>query len=178
MKELTDGKRVLAKVTNNSNALIARGSCMFGTPDMTDYTIQADVYGGKVPNKLGGDWMPDVGVGACRYTLYLGGPTQTLRLVSWEAMPRVDETIPHAWKADTWYTLKLMADIKDGTATLRGKVWLKGETEPTAWNIQYTDPTPNLQGSAFLYGYSVGQDPPQTGTEVYYDNVKVTPNKK
>jgi outer membrane protein assembly factor BamB len=178
IKELDKAKHVLAKVTNNSNALVARGSCLFGTPEMTDYTIQADVYGGKVPNKTGGDWMPDVGVGACRYTLYLGGPTQTLRLVSWEAMQRVDETIQHAWKADTWYTLKLMADIKGGKATLRGKVWPKGQTEPTNWLIEFTDPTPNLEGSAFLYGYSVGQDPPQTGTEVYYDNVKVTPNKR
>jgi outer membrane protein assembly factor BamB len=178
IKELDKGKHVLAKVTNNSNALIARGSCLFGTPDMTDYTIQADVYGGKVPNNSGEPWMPDVGVGACRYTLYLGGPTQTLRLVSWEAMPRVDETIQHAWKADTWYTLKLMADIKGNKATLRGKVWPRGEKEPAAWAIEFTDPTPNLQGSAFLYGYSVGQDPPQTGTEVYYDNVKVTQNAK
>jgi outer membrane protein assembly factor BamB len=178
IKELDPGHRVLAKVTNNSNALVARGSCIFGTPDMTDYTIQCDVYGGKVVSRDGGIWMPDVGVGACCYTLYLGGPTQTLRLVSWEAMPRVDETIQHAWKADTWYTLKLRADVADGKTTLYAKVWLKDAKEPEKWNIEYTDPTPNFRGSPFLYGYSVGQDPPQTGTEVYYDNLKVTPNKK
>ena len=110
--------------------------------------------------------------------MYLGGTTQTLRLVSWEAMPRVDETLPYQWQTGTWYTLKLQADIKGNTATLRGKVWPRDQKEPEKWNIEYTDPTPNLQGSALLYGYSVGHDGPQPGTEVWYDNVKVTPNKK
>jgi outer membrane protein assembly factor BamB len=177
IKELPKG-RVLAKVNNNSNALFARGSCFFGTPDMTDYTIQADVYSGKVLAKNGNEWMSDVGVGACRYTLLLGGPTQALRLTSWEAMPRVDQSIPYAWKAETWYTLKLQADISGGKATLRCKAWPKDNKEPDRWNIEYSDPTPNLEGSPFLYGYSIGQEGTAPGTEAWFTDVKVTPNKK
>ena len=85
VRKLPDGNNVLAKVTSSSNAVIARGSCFFGTPDMTNYTIEADVQGQKI-----NEWMPDAGVGACRYLLKLEGQTQTLRLQSWDAIPRVD----------------------------------------------------------------------------------------
>jgi outer membrane protein assembly factor BamB len=168
-----NGKHVLSKVVTNSNALIARGSCYFGDPGWTDYTIEADVLGGKV-----GGFMPDVGVGACRYTLMLAGQTQTLRLVSWDAMPRVDESIAFAWEPNTWYTLKLQADVKGGKATLRGKAWPRGQKEPEAWTVVFEDPKPNLEGSAFLYGYVLGHVDANPGTDVYYDNVRVTPNKK
>ena len=58
VKKLADGNNVLAKVTSSSNAVIARGSCFFGTPEMTNYTIEADVQGQKIDQ-----WMPDAGVG-------------------------------------------------------------------------------------------------------------------
>src|SRR5208282_5496470 len=120
--------------TSNDNPLIARGSCFFGTPDMTNYTIQADVMGGKI-DKQGnqGIWLPDVGVGACRYTLLLAGQLQKLRLVSWDAMPRVDEWIEYPWKPDTMYRLKLSANVANGKTTMRGKVWPASEKEPEKW---------------------------------------------
>ena len=165
-------------MTTNSNPLIARGSCFFGTPDMTDYTIEAEVQGGKA-NK----YLPDIGIGACRYTLILAGQTQTLRLVSWDAMPRVDETIAYKWTPDTWYTMKVQAAVSGSKATVRGKVWPKGQKEPGEWDVEFDDPTPNLQGAPFLYGYVLGhventggQNLP--GTNVFFDNVRVTPNKK
>ncbi|HYV36619.1 MAG TPA: PQQ-binding-like beta-propeller repeat protein [Gemmataceae bacterium] len=174
VKKLTDGNNVLAKVTDSDNPLIARGQCFFGSSNMTDYTIEADVWGGKVNNR-----MPDVGVGACRYTLMLTGQTQALRLVSWDAMPRVDKSFKYEFKPDTWYRLKLTAEVAGGKTTLRCKAWDRSAAEPAAWNIEFTDPTPNLEGAPFLYGYVLGHDA-QTprGTEVYYDNVKVTPNTK
>jgi outer membrane protein assembly factor BamB len=185
VKKLPDGNQVLAKVTTNSNPLVARGPCFLGTPEMTNYTIEADVRGGEVVTEKIVDkkvvqaivWMPDVGVGACRYTLMLAGQTKTLRLVSWDAMPRVDETLPFPWKADTWYTLKLRAEVAGGKVTLRGKVWPKGNKEPASWDIEFTDPTPNLEGSPFLYGYVQGNlENNVAGTEVWFDNVRVTPN--
>jgi outer membrane protein assembly factor BamB len=173
VKTLPDGNHVLAKVANNSNALIARGSCFFGRPGSTDYTIQADVQGSKV-----GTDMPDIGVGACRYTLILAGNTQTMRLVSWDAMPRVDKTVPFSWNPGQWYTMRLQADVSGGKAILRCKVWPKGGKVPDKWMIEFNDPTPNLEGAPFLYGYVLGHQVDAPGTEVWYDNIAVTPNKK
>jgi outer membrane protein assembly factor BamB len=145
VKKLRDNNHVLAKVTNNENPLIARGSCYFGTPEMTNYTIEADVLGGKVEKEgTQSIWMPDLGIGACRYTLLLAGQTQKLRLVSWDAMPRVDEWIDFEWAPQTWYRLKLMASVEGSKATLRGKVWRYGDKEPEKWALEYFDPTPNL----------------------------------
>jgi outer membrane protein assembly factor BamB len=183
VKTLSDGNHVLAKVTTNSNPVIARGACFLGTPEMTNYTIEADVLGSKVTN-TGSDgtvnsYMPDVGVGACRYTLMLAGQTQKLRLVSWDAMPRVDQTIAYEWSPKTWYHLKLTAAVANGKTTLYGKVWRHGDKEPERWTLEYSDPTPNLNGAPFLYGYVLGNDDGVTpGTEVFYDNVTVTPSKK
>jgi hypothetical protein len=36
---------------------------------------------------------------------------------------------------------------------------------------------PNREGAPALYGYAAGIVPPALGTEIYYDNVKITPNK-
>jgi outer membrane protein assembly factor BamB len=173
VKALKDGNHVLAKVTTNAAAPIASGSCFFGLPSSTNYTIEADVLGG-IANKE----MPDVGVGACRYTLMLSGQTQTLRLLSWEGAQRVDESIGFRWTPDKWYRLKLTAVVQDGKTTLRAKAWPKGEKEPDKWTLEYSDPTPNLEGAPYLYGYVLGHRGSEPGTEVWYDNVSVTPNKK
>jgi outer membrane protein assembly factor BamB len=173
VKVLKDGNHVLAKVTNNSSPLIARGNCYLSTPHLTDYTIEADVYGTKV-----GSDMPDIGVVACRYTLLLAGNTQTVRLVSWEAMPRVDETVSFKWEPEKWYRMKLTARVSGGKTEVLGKVWPRGAKEPEKWTVTFTDPTPNRVGAPALYGYVLGHVDPQPGTDVYYDNVSITPNKK
>ncbi len=172
VRKLPDGNNVLAKVTSSSNAVIARGSCFFGTPDMTNYTIEADVQGQKI-----NEWMPDAGVGACRYLLKLEGQTQTLRLQSWDAIPRVDEWVPLKWLPGTWYRLKLTAIVDKGRTTLRAKIWQRGQQEPAKWDIEFTDPSPNLEGAPFLYGYVLGHTANAPGTEVYFDNLQVSPNK-
>src|SRR5262249_39856719 len=41
----------------------------------------------------GKEYMPDIGIVANRYTLMLAGNHQKLRIVSWSALPRVDETL-------------------------------------------------------------------------------------
>ena len=45
--------------------------------------------------------------------------------------------------------------------------------------MTFEDPAPNLEGSPGLHGFATGiGGPTDPGAEIYYDNVKVTPNKK
>jgi outer membrane protein assembly factor BamB len=167
------GKKVLAKLANNPNILVARATAYIGKPTLSNYTIQADVLGKKVR-----DDQADAGVVNSRYTLMLDGNKQQLRLYSWDALPRVDKTIGWAWKPDVWYTLKLTVEVKGDKATVRGKVWPREQSEPKDWTVEFEDPLPNKEGAPGLYGFATGvtsaEDP---GAEIYYDNVSVTPNK-
>jgi hypothetical protein len=152
-------------------------------PTLDEYTIQADVMGTMVnikadpkdPEKKTGD-MPDVGVVASRYTFVLVGNEQVLRLISWDALPRIDKTIAYPWKPNTWYTLKLTSSTKDGKALVRGKVWLRGKEEPKEWTLQVEDPEPNTHGAPALYANATGIIAPAIGSEGFFQNVKVTPN--
>ena len=117
-------KMVLKKTANNGNALVCRANTYIGAPNLTDYTIAADVMGHKV-----GDDMPDIGIIANRYRLELVGNTQLLRLTSWDALPRVDKTIAYPWQPKTWYSLKLQRrcqgrqgdDSRQGVGTRQGR---------------------------------------------------------
>jgi outer membrane protein assembly factor BamB len=183
---LKDGEKVLAKVNTIGSPLIYRGNAYISTPESKDYTIECDVMGTAVlaDVEVGGKkqkliTLPDVGVVANRYTLYLAGNIQKLRLSSWSALPRVDRTIQFAWKPETWYRIKLTAEVKGGKGHIRGKCWERGQTEPAEWTIELTDDYPNTEGAAALYGYAQGiPEDGGPGTEVYYDNVRITPNKK
>ena len=65
----------------------------------------------------------------------------------------------------------------DQTAIIRGKVWEKGQPEPADWTATFEDPSPNREGAAALYGY-ISNIPNDTepGSDIYYDNVRITPN--
>ncbi len=172
VQETKEGK-FLFKLANNANAPVAKANTYFGKPTLTDYTIQADVMSQKVR----GD-MADGGVIANRYTLLLDGNKQRLRLMSWDAIPRVDETQTYEWKPDTWYTLKLTVESHGDKAVVRGKVWQRGQDEPKSWTVTYEDPVGNKQGSPGLYGNALGVRENAPGAGVYYDKVSVTPNTK
>jgi outer membrane protein assembly factor BamB len=171
-----DGAKVLMKLPNNSNPLLARAFAYIGMPTLTDYTIESDLMGTKVRSD-----MPDMGLVANRYTLLLDGNKQHLRITSWEANPpsgRVDKTLHFEWKPDVWYRAKLTVEVQGDKAVARGKVWPKGEQEPAAWTIELEDTTPNKEGSPALYGYATGILEESPGAAIYYANVSVTPNQK
>ena len=68
--------------------------------------------------------------------------------------------------------------MKDGKAYVRGKVWQRDQKEPEKWTIEMVDPLPEKEGSPFLFGNATGAVAPKSpGTTIYYDNVKITPNK-
>lgn len=171
VQTMPDGTKILKKTAVVASPLVARANAFISKPSLTDYTIQSDVLGMKVR----GD-MPDLGIVANRYTLMLAGNSQKLRLISWDALPRVDKTIDWTWKPETWYRMKLTVASKGGKALIRGKVWPRDGKEPEAWTVEFEDPTPNTEGSPALYGYATGILENSPGAEIYYANVSVTPN--
>jgi hypothetical protein len=169
-----EGKKVLQKLANNSNPLLARAYTYFTMPDAKDYVVEADVMGAREGND-----MPDVGIVNCRYTLILDGNKQRLRICSWEALPRVDHRMNFAWAPGTWYRMKFAVTPGESKGIIRGKVWPRDQNEPAAWTIEFADPIPNTEGSPGLYGYATGiLDDGKPGAAAYYANVAVTENKK
>jgi outer membrane protein assembly factor BamB len=171
--QLKDGTKVLGKVNTVPNPMIAQSFCYIGLPTDTDYTIAADVQGFKAHNDL-----PEIGLVNNRYTLFLQGNTQQLRLASWEAIPRIDRTLSFPWKPGVWYSTKLTTTVKGDKAFVRGKVWPRGQPEPKEWTVELVDPTPNREGAPGLYTYAMGVAENEPGTEVFYTNLRVTPNGK
>jgi outer membrane protein assembly factor BamB len=183
IKTMKDGKKVLAKVNTNPNPLVARGNAYIGLPTMKDYTMQCDILGTKVVrvNEQGNkeEWSPEMGIGANRYTMLMAGGIQKLRIVSWDVLPRIDNTIPFSWKADTWYTFKMTVEVKGPKdAIVKGKVWERGQPEPTEWTITVSDSRPNTEGSPTIYGFVQGATDVAPGTDILYDNVRISANKK
>jgi hypothetical protein len=112
--------------------------------------------------------MPDMGLIAQRYTLDLMGAAQQLQVRSWppQVATHFSKTIPFAWEAGRWYTVKFEARTRDGNAHLRGKVWPRGGPEPDAWTIDAVHESGNLQGSPGFFGNS-------KDSEIAIDNVIV-----
>ena len=112
--------------------------------------------------------MPDIGLVAQRYTLDLMGAAQQLQLRSWppQVATHFSKTIPFAWEAGRWYTMRLEARARGRDAVVRGKVWPRGAPEPEAWTIEAVHEAGNLQGSPGFFGNS-------KDSEIYIDNVTV-----
>ena len=153
-----DGKKVLVKTPVQRG--LNRSNVYLGPSTMKDYQIQIDLMGTKNKRRL-----PDLGLIANRYTLDMQGRHQRLQIRSWASDLRMAKTIDFPWETDVWYTMKMMVEIADDKAIIRGKVWRTGESEPAEWTITAEDPLPNREGSPGIYGYSA--------TEIYYDNLKV-----
>lgn len=167
--KLDDGNTVLMKTATIAVPFYRQWYAFIGTPEMSGYTVGADVMGEKVREN-----MPNMGITAHRYILQLVGNEQQLRISAWDAVPRVAQEIDFAWEPNTWYQLKLTVQVEDGKAVVMGKAWKKGSEEPNDWTITLTDGNPNLSGPPGLYGSALGIQPPKPGTAIYYDNVTVT----
>jgi hypothetical protein len=147
---------------------------------MSNYTVQADA---KVNEKISSErrYVPSAAVINSRYVLVLDGMRQALQIHIWpSALP--DERNPHGsqqktiafpFEAKKWYRLKLQVTQEGDKAVARGKAWPAGGQEPEAWMLTLEDPIPNHEGNPGLFSVSlVGQ----FKSEVYYDNILVTPN--
>jgi outer membrane protein assembly factor BamB len=173
-----EGQKVFLKVNTDTRPPIARANAYFTMPDAANYSIQADMMGTEVAGKFG-----DMGLVNSRYTVILDGKSDSpngkrqLRIVSWEARPRVNEAVEYDWQPNTWYTVKFSVEPKGKTGVAHAKIWKRGEPEPEKWLVSYEDPSPNLNGAAALYGYVPNATVSAPGSALYYDNVTLTPNK-
>jgi outer membrane protein assembly factor BamB len=156
-----DGNKCLVKTIDNK--FFQRATVFIGTPEMKNYTIEADVMSDGNRRK-----MSEVGLIAQRYAIVLKGNDQKLEVSS--NFERLREAVDFKWAANTWYRLKARVDVAaDGTGIVRAKVWKKGDLEPDAWTIEVKHNTAHREGSPGLFGFS-----PQD-MRVYIDNVSVTP---
>jgi outer membrane protein assembly factor BamB len=174
--------KVLFKVNDNPRPPIARALAYFTPPDASNYTIEADLQGNPARGKLA-----DMGVCAGRYMLIMDGKTnekgqREIRLTTWDALPtppppgRVAAEMVYPWKEGVWYRAKLTVEPGEKQAVIRGKVWERGQPEPAKWLMEVTDPRPNHEGAAALYGYIPNATDTEAGAEILYDNVAITPN--
>ncbi len=165
-----DGERVAVKRSvlptprDPNNKLGTRSRLWMGSPDMANYTVQADfaLQKNEDTNK-----MPDFGLINSRYTMTVRSSNKQLRLYSWS---------PHDYRAfaevdfdpqpGKWYTMKLQVE----GSHMRGKLWERGGAEPSQWTVEMNDTSPNLNGSPGLYGNA-------QEAEIYLDNVSVTANQ-
>ncbi|HEY3139362.1 MAG TPA: PQQ-binding-like beta-propeller repeat protein [Blastocatellia bacterium] len=158
-----EGNKVLVK--NPNPPAFKRTRSLFSPVDWSNYTTEADVRATEKRRQMG-----DAGVVAQRYELAILGNSQKIELRSWQIEEKRTVKKPFVWKADTWYRLKIQVEnLPDGKVRARGKAWLASEPEPSEWTLERVDPLGNHKGSAGIFA-----DAP---SEVYFDNIKVTPNK-
>ncbi|MCS7160764.1 MAG: PQQ-binding-like beta-propeller repeat protein [Gemmatales bacterium] len=175
--------KVLKKLANNPNPLLARALAYITGPQVRDYTIEADLMANERRRNL-----PDMGVINSRYSLTFDGNKQRLLLRTWEArrpedapmdaIPgRINAKVDYSWKPGIWYRFKLRVQVVEGKGVLQGKVWPRQEPEPADWTITAEDPVPNTEGAAGLYAYATGITANSPGAEAFFDNVRVYPNR-
>jgi hypothetical protein len=157
-----DGSKVLAKTTDNR--FFQRATVFIGTPEMSHYTIQADVMSDGNKRK-----MSEVGIINQHYLIVLKGNEQKLEVNS--NQERLRASTDFKWSPNLWYRLKARVERNpDGSAVVQAKAWKRGEPEPAAWTITVPHKTAHQAGSPGLFGFSP-QDMP-----VYIDNVEVKPD--
>jgi outer membrane protein assembly factor BamB len=176
--KVVDGNKVLSKVNTDARPPITRANGYLTVPGATNYTIACDLRGSEVNGKY-----PDMGLVNGRYSLVLDGKNdretngRTVRLATWDPRGRYAVTVPFNWDKDTWYRAKFEVVPGDKATTARGKVWKRGEAEPAEWTVTHDYPAGNRGGAAAVFGYVSNSDATTPGSEIFYDNLVVTPNK-
>jgi len=146
------------------NKLFQRGQVFIGSPEMKNYTIEADVLTEGNKRK-----MSEVGVINQRYIIVLKGNYQQIEVNS--NQERLKVSAPFPISPNTWYRVKARVDIaKDGSGIVRGKAWKKGEPEPEKWLIEVPHKNAHQNGSPGLFGFSPQEQ------RAWIDNISVTPN--
>jgi outer membrane protein assembly factor BamB len=163
-KELDGVATNAALVKTIDNKLFQRGQVFFGFPNLSNYTVQADVLSEGNRRK-----MSEVGVINQRYAVILKGNSQEIEINSNQERIKVSQ--PFRWAPNTWYVVKARVDVQpDGAALVQGKAWKKGEPEPADWLVRFTHKNGHRQGSPGLFGFAPQEQ------RVAIDNIIVSPN--
>lgn len=161
-----DGSLALVKVSTIPKG--ARSRAWMGPSTLKNYTIAADVRGDRA-----NDQMPDIGLTAHGYVLDLMGNSQQLQIRTWSPQLRMAQTVDFSWQPDTWYRMKLQAQIEgngdNAVAVLKGKVWPRDQNEPEEWTVTARDESPVMTASPGLFGNA-------KVAELSIDNLEVTSN--
>jgi hypothetical protein len=157
-----DGNKVMAKTTDNR--FFQRATVFIGTPEMSHYTMQADVMSDGNKRK-----MSEIGIINQHYLIVLKGNEQKIEVNSTQELLRVAQDFK--WSPNVWYRLKARVDQNpDGSAVIRAKAWKREDTEPNDWTIEVPHKTAHQAGCPGLFGFS-----PQD-MRVYVDNIQVSSN--
>ncbi len=156
------GTKAFCKTIDNK--LFQRGQVFIGTPEMKNYTIEADVMTEGNRRK-----MSEIGVINQRYIIVLKGNYQQIEVNS--NQERLKVSAPFSISPNTWYRVKARVDVAaDGSGVVRGKAWKKGDPEPEAWLVEVPHKTAHQNGSPGLFGFSPQEQ------RAWVDNITVTPN--
>ncbi len=162
-KDLAGGTNQ-ALVKTIENKLFQRGQVFFGFPEMSNYTVEADVLSEGNRRK-----MSEVGLINQRYVVILKGNSQEIEVNS--NQERIKVAKPFKWNPNAWYRLKVRVDVApDGSGVVRGKAWKKEEPEPAEWTIEVPHKTAHKNGSPGLFGFAPQEQ------RIAIDNISVTPN--
>jgi len=158
-----DGNKALVKTIDNKR--LQRGTIFINRPDLSNYTIEADVLTEGNKRK-----MSEVGVINQRYLINLKGNAQVLEVTSNQELFK--QSVPFKVTPNEWYHLKARVDVAaDGSGVIRAKAYKKGDPEPDAWTIEVPNKHANVEGSPGLFSFTPQEQ------RAWIDNVVVTPNK-
>jgi outer membrane protein assembly factor BamB len=166
-----------------------RSQMWMGSPEMSNYTIAADLMltlgeessetdpgaaAPEVPGSLSdsAEKLPDIGIINSGYTFTLFGQSQQVRLYSWCTHDRrTQAALGMPIETDVWYSTKLRVepDRDAGVCRVMAKVWPRGEQEPDQWQLEMVDEAPIYHGAPGLFGST-------SNAEAFVDNIVVTPN--
>ena len=155
-----DGSQVLTKRLDN--VLFQRTTNFIGDPEMSGYTLSADVM--TDGNRR---IMSSIGLVNQRYLIALVGNSQVLEVSS--NYDRLSESVPFTVKPNTWYRLKTKVETNpDGSGTVMAKAWPRAENEPSDWTLSVDLGYCHPKGAPGIYGFT-----PQSLKTVFIDNIAI-----
>jgi outer membrane protein assembly factor BamB len=147
--------------------LFMRTMNFIGSPDMKDYTFEADVM--TDGNRR---VMSNVGVANQRYLFVLAANNRIFEVSS--THERFNASVPFEATANTWYRLKTRVDRDrtGGGGFVRAKLWPRGQPEPASWTLEVRRDRLHQHGAPAVYAFS-----PQSMKRVFIDNLAITANE-
>lgn len=164
-----------------------RSQMWMGSAKMSDYTVSADIKLTRgnssesdtqgtadpefpVDSSAADATLPTAGLINSGYTFSLFAPNQEIRLYSWCTHDKRTQVIQKMeLDSEKWYSMRLKVVPHEGHSHVYGKVWERGEEEPTEWTVTMVDKSPVVEGAPGLFGDS-------KIAEFYVDNLEVTAN--